>query len=641
MTSEADRQFLANFALELLPPRVRDSIVHDEEFVKRWSLETIAGVKLGTDGPSFNRELLYRGIREAIRAPGNDVTIEGDKSETWRILVQETAEGLTFCLKDGEGSFLLPDHSGLAEDHGIRTGWFLTVAHEMNLERTAFQDWKARMDDRPLSDDEFVELRGELELNPNGIYQKMKAGLLQGSIGIQALVPCERRYYDRLVGAVGTTADAGSYFDSQVTRLIEELQKWDRERGFLMSLLTCSRGGVSQSIGLDGLSEEVQLRSYEWIANDGDPISQISAVEVALRNIDGNRKLEPFIEQIVEGFISDDPHDEDGCFSLLSSMVVLVASELSRRGTMKETKPFYRRQAAIAQASLIIRALKDSQTDIASMVKWTKEAGVGHVFFLQGLVDLRLEPRWLPEFVSPGQLRAAFIGRVWNAVAQCTAGIQSESLRRLLTEEESPLRTAAELPLPMLPGPLEGELTSDLPDIPKEVLEKMAAPLNAERLGPDSFAWIVNSALVFKVPRSHAKLVAEALRRVRYSIENSDDENSIFGLILSLGTLAAVTRAMDLAETLRVLVRVMRRQKLLNCEPEDEFRIAMTAAASHEDLEDWARFAGEWMTEMAFEVVDKDSARRFLPKLRRVVQIEPALARHCSMADAAIASFAR
>ena len=641
VTSEDDRQFLLSFALELLPPRMQDSIVQDEEFVKRWSLETITGVKFGTDGPSFNRELLYRGIREGIRAPGNDVTIEGDKSETWQILVQETAEGLTFCLKSGEGSFLLPDHSGLAEDHGIRTGWFQTVAHEMNLERTALQEWKARMNDRPLSDDEFVELRGELELSPNGIYQKVKASLLQGSIGIQTLVPCERRYYNRLVGAVGTTADADSFFDSQATRLIEELQKWDRERGFLMSLLTCSRGGVSQSIGLDGLNEEELLRNYEWIANDGDPISQIGAVEVALRNIEGNRKLEPFIEKIVEGFISDDPDDESGCFCLLSSMVVLVASELSRRGTMKETNPFYRRHAAFAQTSLIIRALKDTQTDTASMVNWAKTAGVGHIFFLQGLVDLRLEPRWLPEFVSPEQLRAEFIGRVWNAVAQCTAEIQSESLRRLLTEEESPLRTAAEFPLPLLPGPLEGELTSDLPDIPGEVLKKMAAPLKAECLAPNSFTWIVNSALLYKVPRSQAKLVAEALRRVRYSIENSDDDNSMFGLILSLGTLAAVTRATDLSETLRVLARVMRRKKLLNCEPEDEFRIAMTAAASHEDLEDWARFAGEWMTELAFEVVDKDSARRFLPKLRRVVQIEPALARHCAMADAAIASFAR
>ena len=363
--------------------------------------------------------------------------------------------------------------------------------------------------------------------------------------------------------------------------------------------------------------------------------------EVALRSIENNRALEPFIERIVEGFISDDADDDGGCFSILSSLVVLVASELSRKGIVKGTKPFYRKQAAIAQASLIIRALKGSQADSASIVRWARTAGFGHVFFLQGLVDLRLEPRWLPDFVSPEQLRAEFIGRVANAVLQCKGEIQSESLRRLLTREDSRLATAAEWPLPMLPGPMEGELKSNQPNIPDEVLRNMRAGLESDSLEPSSFAGIVNMALLYKVSASQAGLAATALRRVRYSIENADDGSSIFGLIGGLANVAAVTRATDLAETLRVLARVMRRRKRLNAEPDDELRIAMIAAASHEGLEDWARFAGEWITELAFEVVEEDSAWSFLSKIRRLVQIEPALARHSAVAEAALASFIR
>ena len=51
--------------------------------------------------------------------------------------------------------------------------------------------------------------------------------------------------------------------------------------------------------------------------------------------------------------------------------------------------------------------------------------------------------------------------------------------------------------------------------------------------------------------------------------------------------------------------------------------------------------AGEWITELAFEVVEEDSAWSLLSKLRRLVQIEPALARHCAVAEAALASFIR
>ena len=79
----------------------------------------------------------------------------------------------------------------------------------------------------------------------------------------------------------------------------------------------------------------------------------------------------------------------------------------------------------------------------------------------------------------------------------------------------------------------------------------------------------------------------------------------------------------------------------MNFDPDDEVRIAMVAAASYEGLEDWARFAGEWITELGFEVAEKESARNLLWMVHRLVQIEPALARHCAAANAALASVAR
>ena len=641
MTSEAIRHTFVKFALEFLPRRVRSSLLDDEEFVERWNLSTIAGVTLGKDGPSFQRDGLYGGIREAIRARGKEVAIEDDRSVTWRITAQDTDEGLLFRLEDGEKSLSIPDHSGLAKDHRTRLEWFRRATDEVNLEQMVLEDWKTRIDSRPLSDDEFAALTGELQLTPVINYRNIQNGFMRGSVDIGTLVPGERRYYDRLVGHGGSAVDADSYIDSEAVRLIDSLQQWDPTRGFLMSLLMCSKGKVSEGIRIDGLDEEQLLCSYKWIANQGDPIRQIGAVEVALRHIGRSRALEPFIERIIEGFIADDPNDDGGCFSLLSSMIVLVASELSRMRIMQDANPFYRKQAAIAQASLIIRGIKESQADSASIVKWARTGGIGHVFFLQGLVDLRLAPRWLPDLVSPDQLRAEFIGRVANAVMQCKGEIQSESLRGLLTGEDSRLATAAEWPFPMLPGPLEGELTSTQPNIPDEVVKDVTAGLEADRLEPSSFAGLVNMALLYKMSASQAGLAATALRRVRYSIENADDESSIFGLIGGLANVAAVTRAADLAETLRVLTRVMRRRKRLNADPDDEMHIAMVAAASHEGLEDWARFAGEWITELAFEVCERDSAQSFLLKLRRLVQIEPAMARHCAAADAALTSMTR
>ena len=640
-SSNANEYLLVDAALEFLPPRLKSSLLNNDEFVQRWNLALVAKMTLGMDGPCFQRDQLFEGIRAAIRVPGIEVEISDDQSVTWRLQAQNKDGRLSFVLQHDEILLSIPDHSGLAEDHNIRTEWFERAIHEVNLQGSILECWRTKIGGGPLSDNEFSELISDLEQMPISNYRSIHGSLLRGNVDIGTLVPSARSYYDRLVGPYGHAVNADAYIDSKAADLIDNAQQWDAVQGFLMSLLICSKRKVSEFIRIDRLNEEERWRCYEWISTKGDPISQIGAVEVALKDIEKNRALEPFVERIVDGFISDNAEGDGGCFSLLSSMVVLVGSELSRRGILKGTSPFYRRQAAIAQASLIIRALKVSQTESASIVRWAKNSGFGHVFFLQGLVDLRLEPRWLPDFASSQQFRAEFIGRIMNAVLEFKGEIRSESLRRMLIGEDSPLASAAEWPFPMLPGPLEGELTLGQPDIPNEVLEDVTAGLQADRLEPASFAGIVNMALLYKMPATQAGLAATALRRVRYSIENADDEDSTFGLIGGLANVAAVTRATDLAETLRVLARVMRRRNRLNAEPDDELRIAMVAAASHEGLEDWARFAGEWVTELAYEVVEKHSAQSFLLKLRWLVQIEPALARHFAVADAALASIVR
>ncbi len=641
MTNTEVVSTLVATAFEFLPPRLRLSLLNDNHFMEQWDLSKVAGVTLGRDGPMFHREQFYGGIREAIRHPGSEISISDDESTTWKVTAQAEGEGHVIVISNDEKSLPVGDHSGLSDDQSIREAWLDRVTCEVNLDAEAFQRWKETMANAPLGDRDYAELIDELELTPVRNFRNLRTGISRGSIDMATLVQSERRYYDLLVGSLDSSTEVKCYIKDGAVSLINKLQDWNAKEGFLYSLLMCSKGDVSKEIRTDKLNAEELVRIYEWLANQGDPISQLGAIEIALRNIEEHRELEPFIERMVERFIDDEPEHSGGCFSLLSAMIVLVASELSRRRILEGVPPFYRKQSAIAQASLIIRAIYESPVDTASVVEWSKTAGFYHIFFIQGLVDLRTEPRWLPYFVSPFQLRAEFIGRVTNAVELCEGRIKSKSLRQLLIGKDSKLVMSVEWPFRNFPGPLEGQLETELPSISEEVLSEVAADLEAAHLEPSSFAGLVNLALLYKMPTSHADLAAKALRRVKYSIENAEGEEILFGLIGGLATVAAATRTTELAEEIRVLVRVMRRRKRLNVEPEDEMRVGMIAAASHECVDDWACFAGEWLTEIAFEIVEKESAQRFLPKLRRLIQAGPALAHHCGVADAALESVAR
>ncbi len=638
MNNTAFQPILVKAALDLLPPPMRRSLLDDRSFLERWDISTTVTVTLGRGGPSFERRQLYDGIRAAIRDLGTPVPVTASDDTVWDVVARSDAEGLVFAIEAEGKRFSIRDHSALAQEASVRIAWLARAARKFNLEDSALQTWRTRLSGEPLSDEEFSELAADVELTPVGVHRNLEAALARIGVDVATLVPQEWRYYERLIGILGSASDVANYIESGARAHIERLQQWDTVEGFLLSLLMCSSAAVSDHIRVDHLKSDELTQTYELLAERGDPISQIAAVEVALAHIDDHPELAPFVERMVDAFIADDPERADGRFALLSTMIVVVASELARRRTLQASPPFYRKEAAITQASLVVRAISDSQIDPGSVTEWGKTNGLGHIFFLQGLIDLRLEPRWLPDFVSADQLRAEFIGRLGNAAERNRDKVASGPLGELLLGQDSKLARAVRWPFPQLPGPLEGSLSPKRP-IPDEVLKAVTAALEAEHLETDSFAGLINTALVFDVPEGQSGLAAAALRRVRYSVESGDDEGRLFGLIGGLAMLAAVSRGTELADELRILTRVMRRRKRLAVDPEDEMRIAMIAAASHAELDDWARFAGEWITEIAFDATDRNAVQRFLPKLRRLMALEPALARHCARADAALASF--
>lgn len=639
MNRRTIERLLVQAVIDLLPPDVQRSLLDDHDFIRRWSIATTTILTLGKDGPSFSRTRLFESIRSAIRDPGCAIPVEDQSGLVWQLIAESQGENLAFSLLAKEKKYSLVDHSALAEDMSVRTSWLERIGPTIFLDRESSRSWLQRMRQSPLSDDEFVELIADVDRTPANFLQALRANLAEADVSVSMLVPNERRYYERLIGQLGRSATISEYVEAGAKLRIEDLRAGNSRQGFSFSLLLCSAGTIAECIKLDALDRRELVQTYEWLAEHGDPISRVGGVEIALSHLEGFPELAPFVERIVSGLLSDDPANEGSSFAFLSAMVVMAASELARKRTLGDVPPFYLRQAAIAHASLVIRAINEARINVASFTRWAQSVGTVHNYFLRGLIDLRLEPRWLPDFVGADQLRFEFIGRIMNAAGQNEGKIKLDSLRKLLLGPDSKLAQAAQWPYPHLPGPMEGAVASGRP-FPDDLLREVKTALEADRLDANAFAGLVNGALLFDMQKEMAGLAAAALRRVRFSLEDTDDKAKNFGLVGGLAFLAAVTRCEDLADAVRVLARVMRRRKRLNGALDEELRIALISAASFEDPEAWARFTGGWLTEIAFEASDKSAAKAFLPKLRQLVKLEPMLARHCASADAALDAFA-
>ena len=641
MNSQKLQNYISATAFNMLPPLLQASLLEDNTFVSQWDIPTIANISIGDGGPSFDRSKFLDSIRTAMRQPERRVPLSDTSNVSWYVMASIVDVKLTFFVEGKGKKYLLEDHSGLSDNYSVRTAWLERTLREVRLRDSLIQKWRNRMEVSPLGDDEFAELEFDIDITPVRFYRNLKNRFRMGSVNVTSLVPTNRKYFEQLIGKIPSSLNVTDYFEKEADILIEELQEWDSAQGLLFSFFLCSSGTISENIDIKCMDKGVLMDCYNTLTNSADPISEIGAIEVALANLDSHPELGVTVQKMTENILAQESGEGEGegtRYPLLSALIIMVDSEISRRRILERAPPFYRRQAAIAHASLIVRAISDLENECVPFTKWVESVRSNYIFFLQSLVDLRLEPRWLPDFVSSSQLRAEFVGRLRNSVNKNKVKIESESLQRLLIGGDSKLAQSVEWPLWALPGPLEGSIVPTRP-VPDSVLEDVALALEAEHLDSNTFTMLINSSLLLNVPSSSAELAAIALRRVKHSIDKVVDDDHIFGLVWGIAVVAAVTRSTPLANELRILTRIMRRRGRLSAEPIGELRIAMVSAAAHEDLEEWAKFAGEWITEIAFEVKSRNFAQQFLPSVRRLVLIEPALARHCTAADAALASF--
>ena len=396
-----------------------------------------------------------------------------------------------------------------------------------------------------------------------------------------------------------------------------------------------SHAEISEQIRFDLLSNEEVVRAFEFLLRDGDPVSQLGAIEVGLRIVVERPELNTLLLELVEMMQVDDPTGERSRFREFSTLYILVASELSRRQQLAGAPPFYRRLAALAQAAVIQR-----QTIAAGVgLKDSVLNSVAGEYLAGSLVDLRLEPRRHPTLALPERLQAHFLRRVAKAASRSESDLGtklSEDLGDLLGPEG--LRQAGDAFVLYAPGPLE-EAEESRP-LPAEFAQAIRAQIRTDgTVAPVDFAALRTSATSFCVDEAQADLAAAALTRSDYRLENVKGRAELVDVLSSLAAVAAVARSKRLADTLRVMVRSYRQDAVFPVTLLEAAQILLVGAASRADLADWADFVGDCLTDFAFGELTEDDGETLHDFVRRLCELAPELWATCGRADAALMAF--
>ena len=640
MNSPYVRSALAKMALDLAPPLIRDTLLEESGFREEYGFIPDPILSFPNSGVSFQRSSLYDAIRKVLSGAVEKKVIntEGQK---WRLKnINKNGKLPNLSLFRGEKNFPLPAFATLSPDRDIRLRFLDKVVSDVNLPNNASDPWHNILSQRALEDDEVDAFHSEFLDTPVAKARSRNRDVKTGQGSISSLVPTSRRYFERLVGEYGGSASIQYYASGSGRKLFDQLSAWRPYDGFLYSLFLSSHASLTEEINVDQLNSEDLVRAFDSLDKHGDRISQLGAIEVGLRVLPSRPDIEQaLIEQalirLIEQIRDDDVNGQASGFKFLSALFCFVDGTLSRTRLLSAEPPFYRRLAALSQAALIQRQLVNVGVDIDLFSKeMFRNHGGQH--YLQSLADMRLGPRWDPDFATAAQMKADFFGRILIAAKKYEQNIMGSQIYDLIFGDSAGSLQSLSHPFySYLSGPLEG--TEDTQrTLPPEFAEAIETQLGAEEVGPSSFPAIVNSALIFCIDTDQAELAATALKRSNHHLRNIKDKSQLVAILGGLSTVAAVARSPALADELRILVRKYGRDATYELSIQEAIKICLVAAASRSELSEWTEFVGDWLTELAFGDLKDDEAQEVYLCLNWLCHVVPELWVSCGRADAAL-----
>jgi acetolactate synthase regulatory subunit len=629
-----DREEVAALVLEMLPPFIIVPLADDIAFSSAFGVSltrvaTIAGVDV-------ERDELLASVRLAMSAPGTEIEFL-DTEGGAHTVVADPGDPLKLRAKIGDWKGELDGYFGLHPAPDVRVRGFEAACFAAGLLSDQLQEWRDLLAQRQLSAEEVQSLAQTLRETPEALALRFSSSSGRKSFAPNFLVPEAAVYFERLIGG-GEAADLEAFAETVVAPRVAELLKWRRPEGARRALLVGGHWLLLHESALNQLPDDELAELLGWARDAGDPISKVAAVEIALSRVSASPSFVPLIDALARQIAGLAPGDESGILQLTSAAFILTEAELSRTRSLSRWPPFRRRAASLAHAAFLAQTLP-SMIEIKSFCRQVfDQAGEG--FYLQNLLDLRVEPRWYPENISPQSIKDELIGRLYNAAGRL-GGNLPEDLRGIFFDPDVPEGVAANFRVPQCleAGPLEGALRTAPQIEDGELLKILDESLDAEGFEPRTLAALINIQSMYRLSKDRFERVVELIRRKGYRFETVRDEGERDSVIMGLARVAASGRSPELANSVRLMCRARRDEKTGSVQAHHELLIALTAAAAHEEADSWAEFIGNWAWELAYGLDDKHQGAAYLRTLDHALQIEPLLRVKCSGARAAAAAY--
>ena len=622
--------------LNLTPRLIQEDLLADATFRRAYGMDSAVMLSFAGGEVTFSRSGLYSAIRKVLSGRSG-IRVRDTTNNRWHVRSEHVPNSVpTLFLVRGKRSIMMPQYRVLSPNPSIRISVLDEISADVRL--PTHDRWLKTASERELTDDDMDAFNDDVHDTPANIARVIREELARGGFRRSSVLPRRPRYYGRLVGRYDGAASTADHCKESTADAIRDLCAWQPPDGVLRALTLSCSGIAASLISLDSLDDSSIAKLFSQLDNHGDRLSQVGAVELALRALPKFPQIERHVLSMVRQIRDDDDNGEESDYRLITELFRAIDGELSRHRKFPIGRPYYRRFAALAQSIMVAREVSLGPVNRAKFTAWLSQMPNTR-FLLQNYVDMRIEPRWSPLSFDARALKSACIGRVVAVVHECAENIQNEDLRDVFLEggQKSVLeRFKSDVTcLAEYPGPLSATAGSS-GRMSDELRAKVEQSVGAGAADRSSLILFATAATMFNVSEEQAVQVAENLKANRHRISGIEDRSQMFDIVMRLAVASAACRSAALADELRVIARTDKSDKGLFRDVFKSVYICLSSAASRTGVQEWAEYVGDWLTELAFLDLKDEEAATLASSLRCLMEIVPELWRTCARAEAAL-----
>lgn len=608
-----DIRLIYEVAKSTFPDNIAKEIISLEKFrTSEDFLETY--VSFGGLQESFSTKLLVNKISEKINNYDATIIILDKNLGEWSIEIIDRAK-CNLKLVRGSREIFLPSFWALSNDVDVRKSGLDFVLKKHSVTSKKFLELCKLVEIRPLNHIEIGDFFDTVNSSEEYFSEKLKEKLQSDQgLFVNDFVDTETDFLKELTGSFSPSENLDEYIEKSLKPLLYNLATKEPKFKSLERMAIIS-GHQKFSSALD-IGEFNESEIAEFVNSNLDSSSLFSLVALAeyfLPICSSNPALSEALEKVLATLIDQITDENSIKVDVLSSLIIMCDSEISKKANFKNYKSFERRNFSISLANLLFRIFSEIGFLDASFVNFVN-INCLYNFYIRTLLDLKQQPRWIPEFVATNQLKAEALGRlsiVYPALDK--SSLPAEVLAKLdkvidleNTYDQTfqlkkyyggPLDTSSE-PVQMLNGYWNDFVENEF---------------NSDEITTKNFNVVINLAKHYLFPEDLLSKIIAKINSVKGALKidkgNSDFQNFFVGM----SYLAHANRRDDLATSLTQSLFSSDDQMLKELDKVVIFQMILSSAAAIENWTENCEFLEANIFRLARLCEGESDATRILP----------------------------